>query len=205
MTHNNIRFAFFLSHAVDAAYINSQLAVTKSDTFEEWLIRISTLLIKTEVNVQLGEFTIKKNAIQPLPPNFAELPDFSVVLKDKAYKDILQCAVIEQKTNRTWIRLVGLGHDLLLWTPDERLPRHTMTEAYETTSPWIREMLDPWMEKLFCLIPLFTAPASTLHEADMVTLYGYMPSPRPGCAETLKEVVVYRFGSYAMCFNVFQI
>ena len=44
-------------------------------TYEAWL-RAQTQSVDTEVNVQLGEYTLKKNTLQPLPPHISADGDF---------------------------------------------------------------------------------------------------------------------------------
>ena len=52
----------FMPHKeIDEAYIDSQLAWNSTQTYEAWLTQVSTTLIETEVNVQLGK-------IQCIPP-----------------------------------------------------------------------------------------------------------------------------------------
>ena len=46
----------FMPHKeIDEAYIDSQLAWNSTQTYEAWLTQVSTTLIETEVNVQLGK------------------------------------------------------------------------------------------------------------------------------------------------------
>jgi len=77
--------------------------------FEEWLRRVTTLAVDTEINVQLGEFTLKKNPMQLLPDDVFAFEDFQYVIGkyDPERGDALQCAEVNNTQNRQWWRLVG--------------------------------------------------------------------------------------------------
>ena len=47
-----------------------------SRTFMEWLLRTTTQSVDTEINVQFGEFTLKKHLVTSLAPSIASQPDF---------------------------------------------------------------------------------------------------------------------------------
>jgi hypothetical protein len=51
--------------------IETQLDPMKAANYEDWLVRTSTLIFKTEINCQLGEFTIRKNSLMALPKAFS--------------------------------------------------------------------------------------------------------------------------------------
>jgi hypothetical protein len=44
----------------------ANLSKVTQHSFEEWLRETTTLSVNTEINVQLGEFTVKKNITKPL-------------------------------------------------------------------------------------------------------------------------------------------
>lgn len=58
----------------------SQLAATaqplSTEDFERWLRRVTTTAVDTEINAQLGEFTLKKHAVRALDHRLRRLPDF---------------------------------------------------------------------------------------------------------------------------------
>ena len=58
----------------------SQLAAAAqprlTEDFEQWLRRVTTTAVDTEINAQLGEFTLKKHAVRALDPHLLRLPDF---------------------------------------------------------------------------------------------------------------------------------
>jgi hypothetical protein len=100
----------------------SNLSKVSQHSFEEWLRETTTLSVNTEINVQLGEFTVKKNITKPLEDVMTEKEEFNAAFSSLKINDIIQCADVKNTTNRKWVRLVGLGYDLQLWSPDMRRP-----------------------------------------------------------------------------------
>ena len=92
-----------------------------SRTFREWLLRTTTQSVDTEINVQFGEFTLKKHLVTSLAPSIASQPDFLDVFGrlNSGVTGISSAEVLNTK-NRAWNRLVGRRHDLLCWFPDAR-------------------------------------------------------------------------------------
>ena len=79
--------------------------------------------VDTEVNVQLGEYSLKKNMLQPLPPAFSTDGDFVTVFGVSMNANPIQCVEVQASTHRQWLRLVGQRHDVQLWDADSRLPQ----------------------------------------------------------------------------------
>ena len=94
-------------HESQEAELDSKLSVAGKRDFEDWLRESTTLIVNTEINVQLGEFTIKKNAVQPLPQYMMRNEDFQNVFRRVTHEDVIQCADVKNTTNRKWMRLVG--------------------------------------------------------------------------------------------------
>lgn len=63
-----------------------------------------------EINIQLGELTVKKNTLEVLDAHFGALPDFVSVLGQGTLH--VQCAEVSNTTHRSWLRVVGKRHDL---------------------------------------------------------------------------------------------
>ena len=78
-------FSFAGRYVPEQELVNTEfdgkLSHAGKHSFEEWLREVTTLLVNTEINVQLGEFTIKKNAIQPLTAMFLKNEDFIAVFE----------------------------------------------------------------------------------------------------------------------------
>lgn len=215
---------FMPAKEVDEEMIDRQLSIRDNQSYESWLVQVSTTMIETEINVQLGEFTIKKNAIQLLPEFFKNFEEFDTVFHRIKSKNVLQCAVIEQRQYRMWVRLIGLGYDLQAWVADTRRPTtpHNRpvfpiirTEGnkmpnlsylrdlvdYTNYTSWLREILDPWREKLFPNAPLLMTTYPTEKDDSCLLVY-YVAGSDPSVAETLKEIIVYRYPKVIHVFNV---
>ena len=54
-----------------------------SASYEEWLRITTTAAVETELNLQLGTFTLKSNQTELLAAEFRQLPDFSSVFGAK--------------------------------------------------------------------------------------------------------------------------
>ena len=80
--------------------------IVAAQTFEEFL-RAQTHSIDTEVNVQLGEYTLKNNTLQPLSPSISASPDFVSVFGVSRNANPIQCVEVQRSTRRNWLRLVG--------------------------------------------------------------------------------------------------
>jgi hypothetical protein len=188
----------------DVDMFDAALSPEARVNFEAWLRDTTTLAIKTEINVQLGEFTIKKHATRPLEMEYKEFEEFDAVFNGMTRSDVIQCAEVKHTEFRQWVRLVGYSYDLQLWTPDTRRPAHGFKRAYDTCSDvWLKEIIDPWKDRLFPSTPLFMS-ADKLDDAVFTILRGYSPSATPNGAETLKEIIVYRYPPVFHVFNVVE-
>jgi hypothetical protein len=108
-------------------------------SFEEWLRETTTLSVNTEINIQLGEFTVKKNITKPLDDVMTSEEEFSAAFSSLKINDIIQCADVKNTTHRNWVRLVGLGYDLQLWSADKRRPTPPVKNSYgNCTAQWIK-------------------------------------------------------------------
>jgi hypothetical protein len=89
--------------------------------FEEWLRITTTAAVETEINVQVGTFTLKSNQTEMLGEPFTTvfMRDIEDVMCSHAHKR-MQCARVAETQARLWVRLVGIRHDLQLWAPDTR-------------------------------------------------------------------------------------
>ena len=130
----------------DIEHDNEKFIMNLSDatkhSFEEWLRETTTLSVNTEINVQLGEFTVRKNITKPCDDSMTNDEDFSAALSSLKINDLIQCADVKNTTNRKWVRLVGLGYDLQLWVPDLRRPAPPVKSTYEScTTQWLKVRL----------------------------------------------------------------
>lgn len=184
--------------------------VAKID-YEAWLRETTTVAIETEMNVQLGEFTIRRHLINPLENRIVQCDDFLSVFADLTRDDIIQCAEIKHTTQRSWVRLVGMGFDVQYWTPDPRTPDHGMSPfPFDPCSAqWVKDILEPWKDVLTGL-QLF-ATSNDLNNKDVAILYCHVALPgvaippkesKEEPQRLLKEIIVYRSTRVFHVFNV---
>ena len=91
------------------------------ENFEAWLRRVTTGGVGTEINVQLGEFTMKKHRMTQLRADVRRTAEFRAVFEDAGSLPPhvrVQCAEVKHTTQRAWWRLVGRRHDVQWWLPD---------------------------------------------------------------------------------------
>jgi hypothetical protein len=203
----NFRGRFVPDNEYDPESFNSRLSPAAKVNFEAWLRETTTLAVNTEINVQLGEFTIKKHVTQPLDSEIQHHEDFVSVFQHLTHDDIIQCAEVKHTTNRKWSRLVGLGHDVQFWVPDTRVPVLPNGREYNAVNApqWLQDIIEPWKAMVLSGIELFitTADVNVAHHA---TLYGFT-TPKtedPTFIPTLKEVRVYRYPRVLHIFNVVE-
>ena len=222
---------------VDEKYIEKQLTAKEGQTYEEWWIQVSSTLIQTEVNIQLGEFTIKKNPIQQLPELFRQFQEFDLVFGHMR-KKIMQCAVIEKRVNRLWVRLTGMGYDLQAWNTDNRVPVHPFNRPLfrtkedrnfirdmlksDSESIWVKDILEPWREKLFSFTTLMVDPQFVETDETVVVIGFFYPnaelqsqgqlnpqstqvvSPEHNQTYIMREIVVYKYPKVFHVFNIIE-
>jgi hypothetical protein len=212
----NFKGRFVPDNEFDEELFSSRMSPEAKVNFEAWLRETTTIAVNTEINAQLGEFTIKKNVTRPVEQDIMDDPDFAFVFDAIAHDDIIQCAEVKNTTNRKWIRLVGLGYDLQQWVPDTRLPvlpsnkkpLSSMTAITGTTKTikWISDIINPWREKVLLGIELFVISGGD-SSAEVATLCGFTKSSSPedvSFVATLKEVVVYRYPRVFHIFNIVE-
>ena len=118
--------------------------------YGEWLLETTLQSFDMEINAQLGEFTVRKNRLRHLEASIREMPDFVAALGPVLAKrgiepshfqelskgdelvigdsgDVVHCAEVKNTEHRTWMRLVGLNHDIQLWDRDPRPPLNEFT------------------------------------------------------------------------------
>ena len=93
----NFKGRFVPDSEYDPEAFTTSLSEEAKVSFEAWLRETTTLAVKTEINVQLGEFTIKKNVTRPLEPEMQDSPDFDVVFDQIIKDDVIQCAEVKEK------------------------------------------------------------------------------------------------------------
>ncbi|CAM9225977.1 unnamed protein product, partial [Phaeothamnion confervicola] len=162
-------------------------------TFEEWM-RMVTQAVDTEINVQLGEFTLKRHSMETLPEHIEQHPDFVTVFgRSSDASSAVGCAEVVNTTRRTWLRLVGRRHDVRYWDADSRdAPPCPFRRDYvppyggvgaggggAAAGPeaWVAEVLEPVRQRYFPRVRLFIEDSSPAADKPFVVLAGYWTAP----------------------------
>ena len=106
-------------------------AAARQGGYTAWLrVKVSPAA-ETEINVQLGELTLKSHHMQLLEPAVSTHSDFLDVFGDNAENGGRhQCAEVRRSSRRRWLRLMGTRHDLQIWAPDDREPPAPRVDAH---------------------------------------------------------------------------
>jgi len=137
--------------------------LTKSEearlTLEEWLRYKNSIEVDTEINLQTGQLTVRKQSITSLPAEVYQMSDFKHLFGHKASTFGMRCNVVEKTEFRSWYRLEGHLYDVQLWKPDTRDPQnrfvpapasvYATSRAYPTGlssgEEWVQEVLAPML------------------------------------------------------------
>ena len=188
----------------------------EGETYEQWMLRVTTKAVGIEVNTQISEFTLQNHKMALLDPHIMNDPDFKHLRKEIAVDATdIACAEVMHTTNRYWWRLVGRRYDVMSWAPDGR-NYHDFKEARNTKftrkfpnnlrggESWVADAL---LEKLSLILPgvtLFMTPQD-VSTAPYVQLAGWIENPKGAetiCTHTLKEVVVWQNPPVISIYNV---
>lgn len=133
------------------------------------LIEESDSSLDTEVNLQLGDFTLKSSRLEVLNEyiKLEEYEDYMAIFGRNVDSTPMQCAEVRHTSHRQWFRLVGRRHDVLFWDADRReidlYPNYT--RSYDSSSEgWIVQALEPikakFLEGMKLYLPHEWYPAS---------------------------------------------
>lgn len=187
-------------------------------TYEEWMLQVTTKAVGIEVNVQISEFTLQNHKMMLLSPHILEHKDFQPTRKFHLNDATdLACAEVMHTTNRYWWRLVGRRYDLQSWAPDTRNYvdlKNVLNTKFTRKFPnnvkpgeqWIKDAL---LEKAPLILPDVTLymPAIDHSNSAYVQLAGWIENPKGAettCTHTLKEVVVWHNPPSINIFNVVE-
>ena len=103
----------------------------------------------TEINIQLGDFTLKSKRVEVLNNALGVIDD--VDFNQLFQGANMQCAEVKITTNRSWYRLVGRRHDIIQWQPYLVYPsKSKFLRPYgsKITEQWIVKALEPHRKRL---------------------------------------------------------
>ncbi len=187
-------------------------------TYEQWMLYVTTKAVGIEVNVQLSDFTLQNHKMTLLDPHIMEDPDFAAV-RHLAMGDAtdVACAEVMHTTNRYWWRLVGRRYDVESWSPDMRNykdkkeflhPKHSrkFPNGLRAGESWMEDILK---DKLPLILPDVTLYISNkdFSEEPFAMLTGWIENKDKGdsiCTHTLKEVVLTQNPPAITVFNVVE-
>lgn len=187
-------------------------------TYEEWMLYVTTKAVGIEVNMQLSDFTLQNHKMTLLDPHIMEDPDFADTRRS-ALKDAsdVACAEVMHTTNRFWWRLVGRRYDVLSWAPDQRNyfdikgtkdPKNSrkFPNNLRNGEKWIANILK---DKLPLILPGVTLYMTTddYSVEPYALLSGWIENKKTDTSimtHTLKEVVVWQHPPVITVFNVVE-
>lgn len=191
----------------------------EGQSYEDWMLHVTTKAVGIEVNMQLSEFTLQNHKMDLLDQQIIEDVDFAETRRT-ALKDAtdVACAEVVHTTNRFWWRLVGRRYDVLSWAPDQRNyydikgaknSKHSrkFPNNLRPGERWIAEMLK---DKLPLILPNTTLYMSSDDHSDQpyVVLSGWLENKKtsddPMLTHTLKEVVLWQHPPLITIFNVVE-
>ena len=171
--------------------------------YESYLRYYSNQRVDTEINLQLGDLTLKTARLEVLDPAIANMPDFIAVFGPQHNRTPMQSAEVKNTLNRSWVRLVGRRHDIQYWVPDTRSPPLTLERPYRATlsgdERWIVDSFEGIRSRHIADIPLFMPNATYPHSATVAILSGVDPKTK-----TLKEIVVFRKPKVVHVYNIIE-
>jgi len=172
-------------------------AAARSGGYVAWLRVKVSAAAETEINVQLGEMTLKRHHMQLLDASVCAHPDFAAVFGDTSTRGRHQCAEVKRSQRRRWMRLLGTRHDVQIWDADDRPPPSPGTALVSgLLAQWLEETLRP----IKVAVPLLAHPeAPRLNLVEAHDTYAKLSVVVEG---VLKELVIYRFPAVLNVFNV---
>ena len=158
----------------DAAVKEASRAQSK---FEDWLQTTTNAAVGTEINLQLGTFTLRSNQTELLDSRFTESIDFETVIGVPDAR--LQCARILRTEQCEQVKLM-FRHDLQFWEVDPRRPQVGFGRPNMAIPTWISEGLKRVPKQLRSLAIMFEDVSVDRVRGQMVM------------GETLLEICVFK-------------
>ena len=186
-------------------------------TYEQWMLYVTTKAVGIEVNIQLSDFTLQNHKMTLLDPNIMDDKDFVTARQmDLGGAKDVACAEVMHTTNRYWWRLVGRRYDVESWSPDQRNyhdlkefmhPKHSrkFPKGLRSGEGWMAEILK---DKLPLILPNVKLYMSNKDFSDepYALLTGWIENKKSDsiCTHTLKEVVLWQNPPAIVVFNVVE-
>jgi hypothetical protein len=92
---------------------SGSMSLKRSATMDDYVGEVDdTENLGVEIDLQLGQMTLRSKHLAALPTDIANHPDMSAIFGDAT----IQASLIEQAENRQIYRLVGLNHEVHFWS-----------------------------------------------------------------------------------------
>jgi hypothetical protein len=119
-------------------------------SFYEWLKYMTTQAVETEINIQMGTYTIKNNHTEMLDTDISSDPEFAEVFGEQTKFSLKQAVRVETTGVRKWLRLAAERHDVQFWTSkDDRPPRSPfhgrMVDSFTGEEDWVKATMAPFV------------------------------------------------------------
>jgi hypothetical protein len=189
-----------------------------NQSYEDWMLYVTTKAVGIEVNIQLSDFTLQNHKMTLLDPHILEDDDFAAV-RHLAMGNATDaaCAEVMHTGNRFWWRLVGRRYDVQSWGPDQRNYhdlKGVMHSQHSRKFPnglrggesWIAEILKDKAPLILPDVKLYMSNKDFSHEPFAV-LSGWIENKKKDdsiSTHTLKEVVIYQHPPAIMVFNMVE-
>ena len=171
-------------------------ALAAEEGYVKWYWRVCNEAVDTEINVELGEFTIKRNRMQLVPLSMGAHDDYAAILGPMDPVKRPQCAVVRTTAEREHVRLLAARHDLLEWTADPRPIALPWARPYPSglaaAEGWALALLAPLVGGVFAGFEL-SLPPQPPADPNVVRLAALRPAAGKGKKATpavLRELVV---------------
>ncbi len=187
-------------------------------TYEQWMLYVTTKAVGIEVNIQLSDFTLQNHKMTLLDPNIMEDKDF-MAARHTALGDAkdVACAEVMHTTNRYWWRLVGRRYDVESWAPDQRNyhdlqefihPKHSrkFPKGLRGGESWMGDILRDKLPLILPNVKLYMSNKD-FSEEPYAVLTGWIENKKKSdsiCTHTLKEVVLWQNPPAIVVFNVVE-
>ena len=158
MSFNNCQGRFIPDTEVKSLRLRRNSSA--DDSYEDWLRRTTSEKSESEVNIQFGEFTLKKHRVEVLRGSIANMRVCVAVFGKAFASSGIASAEVLHTSNRLWYRLVGSRHDLQMWKADDRVPEinkftRRFPSGLKKDEQWINSILSPCQSRRFQNLALF--------------------------------------------------
>ncbi|MDA7651362.1 hypothetical protein N8602_00260, partial [bacterium] len=194
-------------------HAREKLPCPEFSSYEEWIRYTSTQTVETEINLQLGTFTMKKQSMHVLPTEIARDIDFQEIFGASVAEFGMQCADVKLTSNRDWLRLLGRHHDVCWWMPDSRKPATDCTRQYPDAllqgESWVQSLLRPVLQP-YQLSARLQMQMNDSTDANSAKLSGYVLPEHDvegtpiNQDELLHEFIVFREPPAVHVYNVVE-